>query len=77
MGEVKSYGFRTLDGKYSMSSKNLNRALLTFIGKTIPVKELYTDRQVRRLKAIIRLLAQSQKEKLDNVTLRGNIQWLE
>lgn len=74
---VKSYGFRTLDGKYSMSSKNINRSLLTFIGKTISVRGLYTDRQVRRLKAIVRLLALELKEKADDVTLKGTLKWLE
>ena len=74
---VKSYGFRTLDGKYSMSSKNINRSLLTFIGKTIPVRGLYTDRQVRRLKAIVRLLALELKEKADDITLKGTLKWLE
>ena len=76
-GNVKSYGFKTMDGKYSMSSKNMHRALLMFLGKTVGVKELYTDRQIRRLKAIMRLLALPLKEKLDDVTLKGHIQWLE
>lgn len=77
VGQVKSYGIKTLDGKYRMSSKNMVRTLLTFLGKTISDTNLYTDRQVRRLKAIIRMVAVANREQADEISLKGTIRWLE
>ena len=52
---TKSYEISTVDGKYSMSSKNMARSLLTFIKKTLPEPGLYTDGQIKRIKAIMKM----------------------
>lgn len=51
----KSYEVATQDSKYSMSSKNLIRSLLTFLKKTLPIQGIYTDGQIKRIKAIMKI----------------------
>ena len=52
---VYSYCIKTMDGKFSMGNKSLIRALLTFVQKTLPIPGIYTEKQIKRIKCIIRM----------------------
>ena len=52
---VRSYNIRTMDGRFSMGNISLTRTLLTFVQKTVPVPGVYTEKQIKRIKAIVRM----------------------
>ena len=52
---VRSYMIKTMDGRFAMGSISLVRTMLTFVQKTVPIPGVYTERQIKRIKAIVRM----------------------
>lgn len=52
---VRSYNITTMDGRFSMGNISFVRTLLIFVQKTVPIPGVYTERQIKRIKSIIRM----------------------
>lgn len=52
---VRSYNISTMDGRFSMGNISLVRTLLIFAQKTVPIPGVYTEKQIKRIKSIIRM----------------------
>lgn len=53
--ERRSYMIRTMDGRFNYGNVNLTKAMLEFVRKTVPIPGVFTERQIKRIKSIIRI----------------------
>lgn len=54
-GGRRSYMLRTMDGKFNYGNINLVRTLLEFVRRTVPIPGVFTERQIKRIKSIVRM----------------------
>jgi len=54
-GGRRSYMLKTIDGRFAYGGINLVRTMLEFARRVVPIPGIFTERQIKRIKSIIRM----------------------
>lgn len=67
---ARSYHCDLADGSYGMSSISLPRAILMFVQKTVPMAGFWEERQIKRIKAIIRINTIKKQKQIQDMKVK-------